>query len=258
MSGAVWFLPLGSFSGLGRFPQVCIDSTADSRAESSESLQSSPGAQPSPLHILPCELWPPRPPAPSPARPPQCRKPSGLLPAHLCLEAPSGRELEKLQPQRRKPAGLLPAHLFGKRLPALSWRSCSPPRLLLLGVTVLCGASNVRCLPDAVPGALERCFGPVWSLQLSAPLTCPSRSEAELSGPLSRLFPGPPSLEHGYRDANQERTVVLVTGGHTDLFKIFTGGIVEFSPTAFRETFTLETWNIISAQNVDVDTGPCA
>ena len=156
------------------------------------------------------------------------------------------------------PQGSSPLTSAWKRLPGVSWRSCSPPRLLLLGVTVLCGASNVRCLPDAVPGALARCFGPVWSLQLSAPLTCPSRSEAELSGPLSRLFPGPPSLEHSYRDANQERTVVLVTGGHTDLFKIFTGGIVEFSPTAFRETFTLETWNIISAQNVDVDTGPCA
>lgn len=85
--------------------------------------------------------------------------------------------------------------------------------------------------------ALVRCFSPVWSLQLSVVLITPSCSEAELSGSLFWLFPGLPSLEHGYRDVNQERTVVLVTGGHTDLFKIFTGRIVEFSPTAFRETY---------------------
>ena len=175
MSGAVWFLPLESFSGLGRFPHVCIDSTADSRAESSESLQSSPGAQPSPLHILPCELWPPRPPAPSPARPPQCRKPSGLLPAHLCLEAPSGRELEKLQPQRRKPAGLLPAHLFGKRLPAVSWRSCSPP--------VCCFSGSLSCVEPLTSYVFQTLCQELW------------RGASVLCGPYSsaRPLPAPPA-----------------------------------------------------------------
>ena len=147
MSGAVWFLPLGSFSGLGRFPHVCIDSTADSRAESSESLQSSPGAQPSPLHILPCELWPPRPPAPSPARP----------------------------PQRRKPAGLLPAHLFGKRLPAVSWRSCSPP--------VCCFSGSLSCVEPLTSDVFQTLCRELW------------RGASVLCGPYSsaRPLPAPPA-----------------------------------------------------------------
>ena len=98
------FFLWGLFLASGGF--LALASTQlQTRVESSESLQSSLGAQPSPLHILPCELWPPRSPTPSPAQP----------------------------PQHRKPTGLLPAILFRNRLPAVSWRSCSPPRPLLLG-----------------------------------------------------------------------------------------------------------------------------
>lgn len=110
-------------------------------------------------------------------------------------------------PQGSSPLTSAWKHLPGRELklqPALCL-------LCFLGGAVLCVHSHSvrKCLPTLLCDGLS-CGAPapyssVW------PLAPPSCSEAERSVSLSRLFPGLPSLEHGYRDMSQERTVALVS-----------------------------------------------